>query len=88
MGLYSRAKEFRAANTTSVDTYEEFKQVLKEKGGFILAHWDGTPETENKIKEETKATIRCELMDTEDEAGVCIYSGNPSARRVVFAIAY
>jgi len=88
VGLYSRAKEFRAANTTSVDTYEEFKQVLKEKGGFILAHWDGTPETENKIKEETKATIRCELMDTEDEAGVCIYSGDPSARRVVFAIAY
>jgi prolyl-tRNA synthetase len=86
--LFDRAHSYRSAQTTSVDSFEEFKQVLDEKGGFILAHWDGTAETENKIKEETKATIRCQLLDTEDETGTCIYSGEPSARRVVFAIAY
>jgi len=86
--LFDRAHSYRSAQTTSVDSFEEFKQVLEEKGGFILAHWDGTAETENKIKEETKATIRCQLLDTEDETGACIYSGEPSARRVVFAIAY
>jgi prolyl-tRNA synthetase len=86
--LFDRANTYRSAQTTSVDSYEEFKQVLDEKGGFILAHWDGTAETENKIKEETKATIRCQLLDAEDETGNCVYSGKPSARRVVFAIAY
>jgi len=86
--LFDRAHSYRSAQTTSVDSFEEFKQVLEEKGGFILAHWDGTAETENKIKEETKATIRCQLLDAEDETGNCVYSGKPSARRVVFAIAY
>jgi len=75
-------------NTTKVDTYEEFKEVLKTKGGFVLAHWDGTSETEEKIKAETKATIRCLPLDYEEEEGVCIYSGKPSKRRVLFALAY
>ncbi len=64
------------------------KQVLDEKGGFVLAHWDGTAETEDKIKNETKATIRCIPLDADEEAGKCIYSGEPSARRVLFARAY
>ncbi|MGL4957364.1 MAG: proline--tRNA ligase, partial [Bacteroidales bacterium] len=69
------------------DTYEEFK-VQIEKGGFILAHWDGTPETEMKIKEETKATIRCVLLDGKKEAGKCMLTGAPSEQRVVFAKSY
>lgn len=86
--LYDRAAKFREENTTQVDTYEEFKKVLKEKGGFISAHWDGTSETENKIKEETKATIRCIPFDREEEQGSCVYTGKPSAGRVLFAKAY
>ena len=85
--LYSKAVDFRKENTTEVNSYTEFKEVLEEKGGFILAHWDGTSETENKIKEETKATIRCILFDSE-ESGTCIYSGKPSKQKVVFAKAY
>jgi prolyl-tRNA synthetase len=86
--LYNRALKFRETNTTRVDSYDEFKRVLEEKGGFILAHWDGTAETEQKIKEETKATIRCIPLDGAKENGKCVYSGNPSSGRVVFARAY
>ena len=85
--IFKRALAFRESNTYRLDTWEEFK-VQIEKGGFILAHWDGTSETEDKIKEETKATIRCIPLDAPEEAGQCIYSGKPSSRRVVFARAY
>jgi prolyl-tRNA synthetase len=74
--------------TTRVDTYDEFKKVLDSKAGFVYAHWDGTPETEEKIKEETKATIRCIPINNPLEDGVCIYSGKPSQQRVLFARAY
>ncbi len=86
--IYNKALSFRDENTTSVDSYDEFKQVLDEKGGFISAHWDGTAETEERIKQETKATIRCLIYNGEDEAGTCMYSGKPSERRVLFARAY
>lgn len=86
--IYKKAFDFRTANTTKVDNYQEFKEVLAEKGGFISAHWDGTPETEQKIKEETKATIRCIPFNGDKEEGKCIYSGKPSSQRVLFAIAY
>ena len=85
--IFNKAVEFRKQNTFKVDTYEEFKEVLK-KGGFILAHWDGTSETEEMIKAETKATIRCMPLEYEEEEGACIYSGKPSKRRVIFALAY
>ncbi|HLT81154.1 MAG TPA: proline--tRNA ligase [Cyclobacteriaceae bacterium] len=86
--IYKRALDFRNEKTTRVDTYEELKQVLDEKGGFVSAHWDGTMETETLIKEETKATIRCIPLDAPEEAGKCVYSGKPSQRRVLFARAY
>jgi len=86
--LFKRAKAFNEAHTTSVDTYEDFKKVLEEKGGFIYAHWDGTEETEQKIKEETKATIRNIPLDSPVEDGKCVYSGARSTRRVLFAKAY
>lgn len=86
--IYQRALDFREAHTTRVDSYEEFKQVLDEKGGFVVAHWDGTGETEERIKEETKATIRCIALNEADEDGVCILTGRPSKRRVYFARAY
>lgn len=86
--IFQKAYDFRAENTRKVDTWEEFKEVLKTKGGFISAHWDGTPETEDLIKNETKATIRCMPLEYEEEEGVCIYSGKPSKRRVLFALAY
>jgi prolyl-tRNA synthetase len=86
-GIYNKALEFRKQNTFKVDSYDEFKETLK-RGGFILAHWDGTSETEEKIKAETKATIRCMPLEYEEEEGVCIYSGKPSKRRVIFALAY
>ncbi len=86
--LYARALKFRDDNTRLVDSYDEFKKVLDEKAGFVLAHWDGTVETELKIKEETKATIRCIPLETNPEPGKCIYSGKPSAGRVLFARAY
>ncbi len=86
--LFNRALTFRQSNTHTVDNYDDFKDILENKGGFILAHWDGTSETEEKIKEETKATIRCIPLDSEEEAGTCIYSGAPSTRRAVFARAY
>lgn len=86
--LYDRALKFRIDNTRKVDTWEEFKEILETEGGFISAHWDGTPETEEKIKELTKATIRCIPFDSPEEEGKCIYSGKPSHRRVIFAKAY
>lgn len=86
--LFNRAIAFRSENTTEVDTYDEFKKELEEKGGFISAHWDGTAETEELIKEETKATIRCIPFDSKEEAGICIVTGKPSTRRVLFAKAY
>ena len=86
--IYQRALNFRNENITKVDTYEEFKKVLEEKGGFIAAHWDGTEEEEERIKEETKATIRCIPLDAVEEDGVSLISGKPSKRRVLFAKAY
>lgn len=86
--LLSRAHKFREENTTSVDTFDEFKQVIAGKGGFVSAHWDGTAATEQKIKEETKATIRCIPTDVQEETGTCVYSGEASAGRVLFAKAY
>jgi prolyl-tRNA synthetase len=85
--IFAKAAKFRADSTVEVDTYEQFKMQI-EKGGFILAHWDGTPETEEKIKEETKATIRCIPLDGKQEAGKCMVTGKPSAQRVVFARSY
>ncbi|KYG78793.1 proline--tRNA ligase [Roseivirga echinicomitans] len=86
--IYQKAFDFRAENTTEVDTYDDFKKVLEGQGGFVSAHWDGTSETEDRIKTETKATIRCIPLDRKEEAGVCIYSGKPSTGRVLFAKAY
>ena len=86
--IYKKALDFRNENTRKVDNYEEFKTLLDEKGGFLAAHWDGTPGTEEKIKEETKATVRCIPLEAEKESGKCIYSGKPSNRRVLFARAY
>ena len=85
--IYTKALNHRLEMTTKVDTWEDFKTQI-EKGGFILAHWDGTTETEEKIKEETKATIRCIPLDGEEEEGKCIYTGKPSKRRVIFARNY
>jgi len=85
--LLARAKAFRLENTREIDSYDEFKKEI-DKGGFFLAHWDGTPETEERIKEETKATIRCIALDRKEESGVCMVTGKPSAGRVIFAKAY
>ena len=85
--VYDRALRFREENTFRVDSWDQFKEQI-EKGGFILAHWDGTAETEEKIKNETKATIRCIPLDAVQEEGHCVYSGAPSDKRVVFARAY
>jgi prolyl-tRNA synthetase len=86
--IYQKALDVRTNMTTRVDSYADFKKTLDEKGGFILAHWDGTAETEAAIKEETKATIRCIPLDAKEEAGTCLYSGKPSNKRVLFARAY
>lgn len=85
--LLEKARKYREEMTTTADTYEEFKEKI-ENGGFILAHWDGTPETEEKIKEETKATIRCIPFEGDTTPGVCMVTGKPSARRVIFARSY
>lgn len=87
VNIYQKALKFREGKTYRVDTWDEFNNQI-ELGGFILAHWDGTAETEEKIKDETKATIRCIPLDAEDEPGKCVYSGAPSTKRVVFARAY
>ncbi|MCC4228303.1 proline--tRNA ligase [Zunongwangia profunda] len=86
--LYHKAKNFRDEHITKVDSFDEFKAILKKKGGFISAHWDGTPETENRIKELTKATIRCVPFDRKEEEGTCVLTGKPSSGRVLFAKAY
>ena len=86
--IYKKAFDYRQAHITEVDTYEEFKKVLEEKGGFIAAHWDGSTATEDKIKEETKATIRCIPISGDSTDGHCMVTGEPSVRRVLFAKAY
>jgi prolyl-tRNA synthetase len=86
--IYQKALDFRSENITPVNSWDEFKHVLENKPGFILAHWDGTSETETKIKEETKATIRCIPLDSVLEEGKCVFTGNPSKQRVLFAKAY
>ncbi len=86
--LFNKALEFRNTHITEVDTFDEFKDILETKTGFVSAHWDGTNETEEKIKELTKATIRCIPLDMKAVEGVCVYSGKPSKGRVLFAKAY
>lgn len=86
--LYAKALEFRDEHITKVETFDEFKEVLEVKGGFISAHWDGTVETEKKIKTLTKASIRCIVLDAESEEGKCVLTGEFSSRRVIFAKAY
>ena len=86
--IYNKAKSFREEHITKADSWDEFVKLLDEKTGFISAHWDGTGETEDKIKELTKATIRCIPFDNKEEAGKCILTGNPSTQRVLFARAY
>jgi prolyl-tRNA synthetase len=86
--IYEKAKTFRDNNIREANSWEEFKNLLENEGGFISAHWDGTDETEQQIKNETKATIRCIPLDAKEEAGKCIFSGNPSNKRVLFALAY
>lgn len=87
-GIYMKALKYREEKTYVVDTWDDFKAKLEEEGGFVWAHWDGTSETEEKIKEETKATIRCIPLERETEEGKCVYTGKPSQGRVVFAKAY
>ncbi len=86
--IYEKALKFREENTYSVDKWDDFLDIIENRGGFIRAHWDGTSETEEKIKEETKATIRCIPFNAGEEEGRCIYSGKPSKRRVLFARSY
>ncbi len=86
--LFNKAVDFRDTHTTEVSSFEEFKEVLNTKSGFISAHWDGTEETEERIKEATKATIRCIPLNTKEEPGTCVFSGKPSKKRVLFAKAY
>lgn len=86
--MFERSLAFRDSHITEVDTFDEFKEVLETKGGFILAHWDGTAETEDKIKDLTKATIRCIPLDRKEETGSCVFTGKPSEGRVLFAKAY
>jgi prolyl-tRNA synthetase len=86
--LFNKALDYRDTHITEVNSFEEFKDVLENKGGFIAAHWDGTPETEEKIKDLTKATIRCIALNRVEEKGKCIFTGSESAGRVLFAKAY
>jgi prolyl-tRNA synthetase len=86
--IFKKALKFRTENTFRVDKWSDFLEIIDNQGGFIMAHWDGTSETEEKIKEETKATIRCIPFEAEEEEGKCIYSGKPSKRRVLFARSY
>ncbi|CAA9198317.1 proline--tRNA ligase [Flavobacterium collinsii] len=86
--LYNRALNYRDTHITEVNSFEEFKEVLDGKAGFVSAHWDGTAATEEKIKDLTKATIRCIPLDSKEEAGTCVFTGNPSSKRVLFAKAY
>jgi prolyl-tRNA synthetase len=86
--LHDKALDYRDAHITEVNNFEEFKEVLESKGGFLSAHWDGTTQTEDKIKELTKATIRCIPMDAVEEDGSCVFTGKKSSKRVLFAKAY
>ncbi len=86
--IYNRALAFRNERITNADSWEDFVRLLDEKGGFIAAHWDGTPETEEAIKEKAKATIRCIPLNNKQEDGMCILTGKPSKERVLFARAY
>jgi prolyl-tRNA synthetase len=86
--LFSKALKFREERITEVNDFDAFQSVLLDKGGFISAHWDGTPETEETIKKQTKATIRCIPLIESPQEGKCVYSGKPSAQRVLFAKAY
>ncbi|KQO21500.1 proline--tRNA ligase [Flavobacterium sp. Leaf82] len=86
--LFNKALEYRNTHVTEVNSFEEFKEILDGKGGFVSAHWDGTAATEEKIKDLTKATIRCIPLDAVEEAGTCVFTGNPSTKRVLFAKAY
>ena len=86
--IYTKAVDFRDSHITSVNSYDEFKTVLEEKGGFISAHWDGTEEEEEQIKNETKATIRCIPLNNEMEDGISLITGKPSKQRVIFAKSY
>ncbi|MBL0739255.1 proline--tRNA ligase [Flavobacterium sp. GN10] len=86
--LFAKALDYRNTHITEVNSFEEFKEVLEGKGGFLSAHWDGTAETEEKIKELTKATIRCIPLDAVEEVGTCVFTGKPSSKRVLFAKAY
>jgi prolyl-tRNA synthetase len=86
--MYNRALAFRTERITNADSWDEFVKLLDEKGGFIAAHWDGSGETEDRIKEQTKATIRCIPLNNKQEDGICILTGKPSKERVLFARAY
>ena len=86
--IFKKALDFREKNTYRTDDYEEFKNIMEDKGGFVLAHWDGTEKTELRIKDDTMATIRCILLDGEQDDGKCILTGKPSRQRVLFAKAY
>jgi prolyl-tRNA synthetase len=86
--LFNKALGYRNTHITEVNDFEEFKRVLEDKGGFISAHWDGSAMTEEKIKDLTKATIRCIPLDAREEVGSCVFTGNPSSKRVLFAKAY
>ena len=86
--MFNKAKLYRDEHVTKADSWEEFEKLLDEKGGFISAHWDGTAETEEAIKERTKATIRCIPLNNQEEKGKCILTGKPSSQRVLFARAY
>lgn len=86
--MFNKAKAYRDSHITKADTWDEFVDILNNKGGFVSAHWDGTAETEDAIKEKTKATIRCIPLNNEAEEGTCILTGKPSSQRVLFAVAY
>ena len=86
--MFNKALAFRDENIRTVDNWDDFVKTLDEKTGFVSAHWDGTPETEEKIKEQTKATIRCIPLNNKQEEGKCVLTGNPSTQRVLFARAY
>jgi prolyl-tRNA synthetase len=86
--LFNKALDYRNTHITEVNSFEEFKEILDGKAGFVSAHWDGTAATEEKIKDLTKATIRCIPLDSVEEAGTCVFTGNPSTKRVLFAKAY
>ena len=86
--LYKKAATFRDDNTHHANSWEDFKELIAKDAGFVFAHWDGTPETEQKIKEETKATIRCIPLNNKLKKGSCIYSGKPSTQKVLFAKSY